>query len=154
LPINPVNFILVVLVNFGFQFLAFKYLRILNIAPDVTLLLIIYLSLSITSLTGLLAASGLGLCQELLLRSAPGGCSAGYLVVAYLAGRLVAMRFKPSLFCYFLFSLYFSFLFSVTYQTILAPAWGAVLFWKPAIFSLYNGLLSLPAFYLYQQGLK
>jgi len=153
LPINLLHFILVILTNFGLQFIAFRYLRIFDIAPDLTLLFVLYLSLSTTGVTGLLAAFGLGLYQDILFRSSVGGRSAVYLLVSYLAGKLVSERFEPAPLYILLSSIYFSLLFSITYQAVFTPAWGSALFWKPVIFSLYNGVFSLPVFHFYRRGL-
>lgn len=151
--INARNFILVLLANFGFQYLSFKHLRIFDIAPDFTLLFIVFYSASTTEATCLLAAFGLGLCQDLLLRSPLGGHSLGYLIVAYIASRLLAGRIDLKIKNTFLTAVYFAFLFSLIYENLVPPVWGANLLWKPAVFSLYSGLWSVPAFYFYRKGL-
>ena len=142
-----------VLANFGVQYLAFRYLRIFGIAPDLTLLFILFLSLSFSGIIGLISALALGLYQDLLFHSTIGGHSIIYLMVAYVANRFLAERTELSTPILLLYSTYFSLFFSIVYQAICAPAWSVTLLWKPIIFSAYNGLWSLPAFYLYRREL-
>ena len=150
---NLRNFLIVVLVNFGVQYLAFRYLRIFGIAPDLTLLFVLFLSLSFSGIVGLMSALALGLYQDLLFHSTIGGHSIIYLMVAYVANRFLAERTEINTSSTLLYSTYFSLLFSIVYQAICAPAWGITLLWKPIVFSAYNGLWSLPAFYLYRREL-
>ena len=152
-PLNLRAFLVVVLVNFGVQYLAFRYLRIFGIAPDLTLLFVLFLSLSFSGIISLLGALALGLYQDILFRSTIGGHSIAYLLVAYLASRFLAEKTEFNISAVLLCSVYFSLFFSIVYQTICAPAWGITLLWKPLAFSAYNGLWSLPAFYLYQREL-
>jgi len=151
--LNLRNFLVVVLVNFGVQYLAFRYLRIFGIAPDLTLLFVLFLSLSFSGIIGLLSALALGLYQDILFHSTIGGHSIVYLLVAYLASRFLAEKTEINISATLLYSTYFSLLFSIVYQTICAPTWGIILVWKPIAFSAYNSLWSLPAFYLYQREL-
>ena len=150
---NLRNFIVVVLVNFGVQYLAFRYLRIFGIAPDLTLLFVLFLSLSFSGIIGLMSALALGLYQDILFHSTIGGHSIVYLIVAYVANRFLAERTAINTSTTLLYSTYFSLLFSVVYQAICAPALGITLIWKPIVFSIYNSLWSLPAFYLYRREL-
>ncbi len=152
-PLNLRAFLVVALVNFGVQYLALRYLRIFGIAPDLTLLFILFLSLSSSGIISLMSALALGLYQDILFHSTIGGHSIVYLLVAYLASRFLAEKTAFNIAAVLLYSVYFSLLFSIVYQTICAPAWGLALFWKPITFSAYNGLWSLPAFYLYQREL-
>ncbi|MFH2068249.1 MAG: rod shape-determining protein MreD [Candidatus Omnitrophota bacterium] len=151
--LNQRSFLVVVLVNFGIQYLAFRYLRIFGIAPNLTLLLVLFLSLSFPGTIGLISALALGLYQDILFNSTIGGHSIVYLLVAYIASRFLAEKTEFNTSTTLLYSVYFSFFFSVVYQTICAPAWGITLLWKPIAFSIYNSLWSLPAFYLYQREL-
>lgn len=153
MSINPRNFILVVLVNFGVQYLALRYLRVFDIAPDLTLLFVLYLNLSLADIAGLITAFALGLYQDILFHATIGSHSIVYLLAAYIANRLLAEKTELTVSNVFLFSVYFSLLFSIVYQALSGPAWGTTLFWKPITFSVYNGLWSLPAFYLYRRGL-
>ena len=150
---NLRSFLFVVLVNFGVQYLAFRYLRILGIAPDLTLLFVLFLNLSFSGVVGLMSALALGLYQDVLFRSTIGGHSIVYLLVAYLASRFLAERAELNTSTTLLYSTYFSLLFSIVYQAICAPAWGMTLLWIPITFSIYNSLWSLPAFYLYRREL-
>ena len=142
-----------VLINFAVQYLAFRYLRVLGIAPDLTLLFIIYLNLSLTGITGLITAFALGLYQDIFFHTTIGGHSIVYLLVAYVASRFLTGKAELNASNILLRSVYFSLLFSIVYQALSAPAWGITLFWKPVIFSVYNGIWSLPAFYLYRREL-
>jgi len=153
LSINLRNFLVVVLVNFGVQYLAFRYLRIFGIAPDLTLLFVLFLSLFFSNAIGLMSALALGLYQDILFHSTIGGHSIAYLIVAYVSSRFMAERTELNTSNILLCSIYFSLLFSIVYQTICAPAWGITLFWKPIAFSVYNSLWSLPVFYLYHREL-
>ena len=153
LTLNLRSFIAVVLVNFAVQYLAFRYFRIFDIAPDLTLLFVLYLNLSFSGITGLIAAFALGLYQDIFFHAVIGGHSIAYLLVAYVANRLLAEKIELSVFRTLLFAVYFSLLCAITYQALSAPAWGITLFWKPIIFSVYNGAWSLPAFYLYHREL-
>ena len=147
------TFLFVVLANFGVQYLAFRYLRIFGIAPDLTLLFVLFLNLSFSGVVGLMSALALGLYQDVLFRSTIGGHSIVYLIIAYIVNRFLAERTEIGTCTTFCYSIYFSLLFSIVYQAICAPAWGISLLWKPIVFSAYNGLWSLPAFYLYQKEL-
>jgi len=153
LCINPRNLVLVLLLNFGVQCLVFKYLRFLDITPDLTLLFVLYLNLFYPETTGLLTAFALGLYQDLLFRSPVGSHSLIYLLVAYLANKFFGKKAILTVRSTFFFPLFFSLFFSFGYQLLSLPAWGPNLFWKPVIFSLYNGIWAMPAFYLYHRGL-
>ena len=131
----------------------FRYFRILGIAPDLTLLFVLFLGLSFSGTISLLSALALGLYQDILLRSTIGGHSIIYLMVAYIASRFLAERTEFNTSAILLCSVYFSLFFSVAYQAICAPTWGMTLLWKPVVFSAYNCLWSLPAFYLYRREL-
>ena len=150
---NLRNFIVVVLVNFGVQYLAFRYFRIFGIAPDLTLLFVLFLNLSFSGVIGLMSALALGLYQDILFHSTIGGHSIVYLIIAYIANRFLAERTEINTSATLLYSTYFSLLFSIVYQTICAPAWGITLLWKPITFSIYNSLWFLPAFYFYRREL-
>ncbi|MFH0796797.1 MAG: rod shape-determining protein MreD [Candidatus Omnitrophota bacterium] len=151
--LNPRNLVLVLLLNFGVQYLAFKYLRFLNITPDLTLIFIIYLNLFYPETTSLLVAFSLGLYQDLFFRSPVGSHSLIYLLAAYLANKFSGKKIRLTVRSTFFFSLFFSLFFSFGYQMLSLPVWGPNLFWKPVIFSLYNGIWAMPAFYLYHRGL-
>jgi len=153
LSINLRTFLVVVLVNFGVQYLAFRYLRIFGIAPDLTLLFVLFLNLSFSGIIGLLSALALGLYQDILFHSTIGGHSIVYLMVAYVASRFLTEKTELNISAVLLYSVYFSLLFSIVYQAICAPAWGITLLWKPIVFAAYNGLWSLPAFYFYRREL-
>ena len=152
-PLNLRAFLVVASVNFGVQYLTFRYLRIFGIAPDLTLLFVLFLSLSSSGIISLMSALALGLYQDILFHSTIGGHSIVYLLIAYLASRFLAEKMEFNIAAVLLYSVYFSLFFSIVYQTICAPAWGLTLIWKPITFSAYNGLWSLPAFYLYQREL-
>ena len=151
--LNLRAFLVAILVNFGIQYLAFHYLRIFGIAPDLTLLFVLFLSLSFSGVIGLMSALALGLYQDILFRSTIGGHSIVYLMVAYVASRFLAKKTEFNASSVLLYSIYFSLFFSIVYQTVCAPDWGINLLWKPIAFSAYNSLWSLPAFYLYQKEL-
>jgi len=148
---NLRTFLVVIIVNFGVQYLAFRYLKIFGIAPDLTLLFVLFLNLSFSGIIGLMSALALGLYQDILFHSTIGGHSIVYLIIAYVVSRFLAERTEINTSSALLYSTYFSLLFSTVYQAICAPAWGINLLWKPIVFSAYNGLWSLPAFYLYRR---
>jgi rod shape-determining protein MreD len=151
--LNLRNFLVVVLVNFGVQYLAFRYLRIFGIAPDLTLLFVLFLSFSFSGIIGLMSALALGLYQDILFHSTIGGHSIVYLMVAYIVNRFLSERTEINTSSILLYSTYFSLLFSIVYQAVCAPDWGVTMFWKPIVFSAYNSLWALPAFYLYRREL-
>jgi len=101
----------VALVNFGVQYLALRYLRIFGIAPDLTLLFILFLSLSSSGIISLMSALALGLYQDILFHSTIGGHSIVYLLVAYLASRFLAEKMEFNIAAVLLYSVYFSLFF-------------------------------------------
>ncbi len=141
------------LANAAAQFIAARYLRTSNIVPDFTLLFIVYTAIFVGGSAGLLTAFVFGFYQDLLFRSPAGGHAIIYLVIAYLANRLfsskVAMQPRNS----FILTGVFSFCFAMLYRSLLPPAWTNPIFLKPLLFSLLNGVLSIPAFALYHRGL-
>ncbi|HNQ35297.1 MAG TPA: rod shape-determining protein MreD [bacterium] len=154
MPINPRNFIFVILANFGVQYLAGRYLIIFDTIPDLNLLLVLYLSFHFVDATGLMAAFALGIFHDLVFRYQLGSHSLVYVAIAYLANRAVPGRFELTPAKSFILCFYFAFLFAIGYEMLLPPAWGAGIFWKHSLFAFYSSAWSLPAFFLYELGFQ
>lgn len=148
MSINRRGFFLATLLVFFAQYLLHRHLRLFDILPDLVLIHVIFVNLSVPGAPGLATAFLSGFYQDFLLRAAPGGNSIVYLAVAYLAGRFQPEGRRFTIPTVFLACAGFSFLAALLHQFIgeIPPSGAPHLFWKPLFFALVNACAALPVF--------